>query len=141
MSGTITTQINTDFEVSLDDGASFVPFPCVTSYDPGSASVPFTDTSCFSTPTNEPEFTAGRVTRSAGSIAYKASAAAVHQYMLANPGGSVQLRVGITFEDGGTYTRTQKFLIGGVSEPIEFDGEYVHTAEVQPSGAITRAFT
>lgn len=141
MSGSILTQVNTVFEVSLDNAATYVPFPCVTSMDPGSASVPFTDTSCFSTPTNEPEFTAGRVTRSAGSIAYKASAAAVHQYMLANPGGAIHVRVGITFEDGGSYTRTQKFLIGGVSEPIEFDGEYVHTVEVQPTGPVTRAFT
>jgi len=141
MSGSILTQVNTVFTISLDDGATFVPFPCVTSFDPGTASVPFTDTSCFSTPTNEPEFTAGRVTRSAGSVAYKASAAAVHQYMLANPGGSVQIQAGITFEDGGSYTRTQKHLIGGVSEPIEFDGEYVHTAELQGTGPVTRVFT
>ena len=141
MSGSILTQLNTIFEISLDAGATFVPFPCVTSFDPGSASVPFTDTSCFSTPTNEPEFTAGRVTRSAGSVVYKASAAAVHQYLIGNPGGDVLIRVGITFEDGGTYTRTQKHLIGGVSEPIEFDGEYVHTAELQGTGEVTREFT
>jgi len=141
MSGSILTQVNTVFTISLDGGTTYVPFPCVTSFDPGSASVPFTDTSCFSTPTNEPEFTAGRVTRSAGSVAYKASSAAVHQYLLANPGGSVLIRAGITFEDGGTYTRTQKHLIGGISEPIEFDGEYVHTAELQGTGAVTRVFT
>lgn len=140
MSGSILNQLNTQIDISLDGGSTFVEFPCVTSIDPGTGSVPFTDTTCFSSGT-EPEFTAGRLTRSAGSVVYKASAAAVHQYLIGNPGGDVQIRTSFTFEDGGTYVRTQKHLIGGVTEAVEFDGEYTHTAELQATGTVTRVFT
>lgn len=141
MSGTILTQTNVEVEVSIDGGTTFVDFACVTSFDTGSATVSFVDTSCFSTPTTEPEYSSGRLTRSAGSVVYKAGGnEAVHQYLLANPGATVPIRTTVTFDDGYDYVRTQSYLVGGTSEPIEFDGEYVFTTEFQPTGAVTRAF-
>lgn len=140
MAGTVLDQSNVTIEVSIDGGSTFVDFALATSFDTGSPSVTFVDVSSFSTATDEPEYSAGRTTRSAGSVAYYASDNAVHQYLLANPGATVPIRSVVTFDDAATYTRTQNYIIGGVSEPIEFDGNYVHTVEVQPSGAVTRAF-
>lgn len=141
MSGIILTQSNVAVEVDLGT-ATFVPFDCVTSIDPGTGTVSFVDVSCFSTPTAEPEYASGRLTRSTGSVAYRvASSSAVHQHMIDNPGGTVKIRTTVNFPDGaGDYVRTQDYLIGGTSEPIEFDGEYVWTTELQPTGPITRAY-
>lgn len=141
MSGFILDQTNVS--IQIDIGAGNVDFPCVTNYDTGTPSTSFVDVSCFSTPTVEPEYATGRKTVSAGSIAYNVSEAGdVHQYLLANQANKVAVPVEleITFPDGATYTRTQSYLIGGVSEPVEFDGIYVATVELQPTGAITRAY-
>ena len=82
------------------------------------------------------------MSRTAGSAVYNVATAGenVHQFLLANPGAEVPIQSMITFADGTSYTRTQSYLIGGVSEPIQFDGIYVHTVELQPTGTITRVF-
>ena len=140
MSGTVLDQSNVTIEISIDGGTEFVDFDCATSFDTGAPSVSFTDVSCFSTATAEPEYSAGRLTRSVGSVAYYAKGSTVHQYLMTNPGATVPIRSVVTFDNEDTYTRTQSYIIGGVSEPIEFDGSYVHTVELQPTGAVTRAY-
>ncbi len=140
MSGVILTQENVT--IQIDIGAGFVDFPCVTNFDTGTASTTFEDVSCFSTPTQEPEYAAARLSRSTGSTAYNVATAgeAVHQFLLTANGQTVAIQSVVTFPDATTYTRTQDYLVGGVSEPIPFDGIYVHTVELQPTGAITRVY-
>ena len=142
MSGQVNKQDNTTFEVDI--GAGFVEFPCVTSFDKGSTDVDRRLVTCFSSPPNTAEYANGQTTFGEGSATYNADISnAIHQYFLLNEGTEtpVRIRVTKTHTNGvNTYVAEADFLIGSVTEDLNFDATYTHTVGLQRTGASALAF-
>ena len=142
MSGQVNKQDNILFEVDI--GAGFEELPCVINFDKGSTDVDRRVVTCFSSPPGQAEYANGQVTFSEGSVQYNADISnLVHQFFVNNEASDIAIPVRITVthtNETNTYVFTSDFLIGSVTEDLNFDATYTHTVGLQRTGARTVVF-